>query len=312
MLKELGLFLMVSLLTLVAYGQSQSFAPTALNLSAVSTTVKPLRSLNDKQLQGALYRELRSNTKWRSLIDQKRMAVGLVDLRNPGAVKFAHVNGNQMMYAASLPKIAILLAAMDALEKKELAETAEVLHDMKIMISRSDNQASTRMIDRLGYKKIEKVLTDPRYKLYDRNYGGGLWVGKRYASQGARYPDPILGLSHAATASQVCRFYYLLATHQLVSPQRSEQMLDIMKDPELHHKFVNTLDRVAPRADVYRKSGSWRTYHADSVLVEGPDRHYILVALVDDPEGEAICREMVTAVEKVIQVKRASGTRSSR
>lgn len=272
----------------------------------------PLRSLANRQLQASLFRELRGNEKWRSLIDNKKMSIGLVDMSDPANIKFASINGNQMMYAASLPKIAILLAAMDALEKGELQETEEVKHDMKIMISRSDNHASTRMIDRLGYKKIERVLTDPKYKLYDKNYGGGLWVGKRYASQGARYPDPILGLSHAATASQVCRFYYLLATGQLVSPERSSQMLDIMKDPELHHKFVNTLDRVAPQADVYRKSGSWRTYHADSALVEGPNRHYILVALVDDAEGEAICREMVTAVEKVMQVRRSPLVRSSK
>ncbi|WP_233752716.1 serine hydrolase [Flavilitoribacter nigricans] len=312
MLKKLGLVFAVSLLTMALYGQSANFAPTAFNLNSNAAAKVPLRSLTDRQLQASLFRELRSNEKWRNLIDQKKMAIGLVDLRNPSNVKFAHINGNQMMYAASLPKIAILLAAMDALEKGELKESPEVLHDMKIMISRSDNQASTRMIDRLGYKKIEKVLTDPKYRLYDKNYGGGLWVGKRYASQGARYPDPILGLSHAATASQVCRFYYLLATGQLVSTERSAQMLDIMKDPELHHKFVNTLDRVAPRADVYRKSGSWRTYHADSALVEGPDRHYILVALVDDPEGEAICRQMVTAVEKVIQIRRPTAVRSSK
>lgn len=302
---------MVSLLTLSVSGQSLSFVPTAANFNP-STAVKPLRSQVDKQLQSSLFRELRSNEKWRSLIDQKKMAVGLVDLRNPSNIKFAHVNGNQMMYAASLPKIAILLAAMDALEKKEMPETDEILHDMKIMISRSDNQASTRMIDRLGYKKIESVLTDPRYKLYDRNYGGGLWVGKRYASQGARHPDPLLGLSHAATAAQVCRFYYLLSQGQLVSQKRSAQMLEIMKDPELHHKFVNTLDQVAPHADVYRKSGSWRTFHSDSALVEGPDRHYILVALIDDPSGEAICRELVRSVEKVIQIKHTNTSRAAR
>ncbi len=311
MLKKLGLFFLASTLALALYGQSANFLPTAFNTNSAAAKV-PLRSLTDRQLQATLFRELRSNENWKKLIDQKKMAVGVVDLRNPSNIKFAHINGNQMMYAASLPKIAILLAAMDALEKGELKESPEVLHDMKIMISRSDNQASTRMIDRLGYKKIERVLTDPKYKLYDKNYGGGLWVGKRYASQGARYPDPILGLSHAATASQVARFYYLLATGQLVSPERSAQMLDIMKDPELHHKFVNTLDRVAPQADVYRKSGSWRTYHADSALVEGPNRRYILVALVDDPAGEVICRELVTSVEKVIQVQRGPLARSSR
>ena len=54
------------------------------------------------------------------------MAISLVDLSDLGNAEFADVNGNEMMYAASLPKIAILLAAMDAIEKGELQETPEV------------------------------------------------------------------------------------------------------------------------------------------------------------------------------------------
>jgi beta-lactamase class A len=153
----------------------------------------------------------------------------------------------------------------------------------------------------LGYEKIEDVLTDPRYALYDETYGGGLWVGKRYASQGARHPDPMRGLSHAATVSQVCRFYYMMAMGKLISPERSGQMLSLMDDPALHHKFVNTLDQIAPGVKLYRKSGSWMTYHSDSVLVWGPSRRYVLVALIDDPDGETIIRSLVKPVEGVLR-----------
>ena len=234
-------------------------------------SVKPLRNLADFNLQTKLNEKISENPHWQDLVTTRKMAVGLVDLRDPRNVKFARINGNIMMYAASLPKIAILLAAMDALEKGELKETKEILADLRLMIARSDNQASTRMIDRLGYEKIESVLTDPRYELYDEQYGGGLWVGKRYAHEGQRYPDPLKGLSHAATVSQVCRFYYLLVYGQLVSYERSKQMLQIMGEPELHHKFVNTLDKIAPDAKLYRKSGSWRNFHSDSILVWGPE-----------------------------------------
>lgn len=262
--------------------------------------VKPLRSLIDLTFEAKLKTELYKNKKWKRLIDQKKMAVGLVDLRDPLNVKYARVNGNVMMYAASLPKIAILLAAEDAFEKGELEETDEIRQDLRLMISKSDNAASTRMIDRLGYEKIESVLTDPKYDLYDEDYGGGLWVGKRYAKTGERYPDPLKGLSHGATVSQVCRYYYMLAYGKLVSYDRSKIMLDMMVSPELHHKFVNSLESVAPRAKLFRKSGTWRDFHTDSVLVWGPDgRRYILVALIEDPDGEKICRELVYEVEKV-------------
>ncbi|MEE4258919.1 MAG: serine hydrolase [Bacteroidales bacterium] len=262
--------------------------------------VKPLRSMIDLTFEAKLKTELYKNKKWKRLIDQKKMAVGLVDLRDPLNVKYARVNGNVMMYAASLPKIAILLAAEDAFEKGELEETDEIRQDLRLMISKSDNAASTRMIDRLGYEKIESVLTDPKYDLYDEDYGGGLWVGKRYAKTGERYPDPLKGLSHGATVSQVCRYYYMLAYGKLVSYDRSKIMLDMMVSPELHHKFVNSLESVAPRAKLFRKSGTWRDFHTDSVLVWGPDgRRYILVALIEDPDGEKICRELVYEVEKV-------------
>jgi len=262
--------------------------------------VKPLRSLIDTAFQDILLAELNRNKKWKRLIEQKKMAVGLVDLRDPLNVKYARANGNVMMYAASLPKIGILLAAEDALEKGELTDSEEIQKDLRLMISKSDNAASTRMIDRLGYDKIESVLTDPIYDLYDEDYGGGLWVGKRYAKTGARHPEPLKGLSHAATVSQVCRYYYLLAYGKLVSYDRSKIMLDMMVNPELHHKFVNSLEKVAPKAKLFRKSGTWKNFHTDSVLVWGPERRYILVALIEDQEGEKICRDMVAVVEKVL------------
>lgn len=288
---------------------SQATLPIAMPVERLT----PLKNLVDGDLQMKLQEIIDANPGWRNLVASKKLAIGLVDLKNPLKPRFARLNGNEMMYAASLPKIAILLASMDAIDKGELTEDEEIVNDMSRMISYSDNHASTRMIDRLGYRKIEKVLTDPHYRLYDRNDHGGLWVGKRYAAAGPRYPDPIKGLSHAATVSQVCRFYYMLAMGQLVNRERSQQMLEIMDNPALHHKFVNTLDRVAPGAHVYRKSGSWKIYHADSALVwdENPDRRYILVALAESEDGEQIIREMVNVAEKALAIKDYTSTSHS-
>jgi beta-lactamase class A len=207
-----------------------------------------------------------------------------------------------MIYAASLPKIAILLAAEQAIQDGRLALTPEVDADMNAMIRTSNNVAATAMIDRLGLTYIDSVLMDPRYQLYDEESGGGLWVGKRYAKTGERLPDPVAGLSHGATVRQVSRFYYLLATGRLVSPARSRHMLDVMVDPGINHKFVFALSERAPKARLFRKSGSWRTWHADSVLVWGEGwRRYILVSLVEDERGERILRELVPAIEEVLR-----------
>ena len=279
---------------------SYSFSQEQLPLQSASE-ILPLSELQDANLQQALEKEISANKTWKKLIQNKNMSIGIVDLSDVGAIKYAGLNDEHMMYAASLPKIAILLAAMDALEKKELKETKEITKDLRLMISKSNNAASTRMIDRLGYEKIETVLRGPKHKFYDEEVGGGLWVGKRYAAGGRRYPEPMKGLSHAATTKQVCSFYYQLAMGNLISTDRSKQMLEIMKDPALHHKFVNTLDKIAPKATLFRKSGSWKSFHSDSILVWGPKRKYILVALIDNSFGEQIIRDLVIPLERALK-----------
>lgn len=306
-IKWLGQLTSAILFTLLISASAiQAQAPLAFSsLPAFSFTAShdlpALPDCADERFQDDLEAAIASNPLWKKLASEKKLAIGLVDLRDMKDIRFAEINGDQMMYAASLPKIAILLTAMDALESGELKDTPEVRKDMHLMISKSDNQASTRMIDRLGYKKIEAVLTSNRYKLYDKENGGGLWVGKRYAASGNKNPDPLKGLSHAATALQISRFYYLMLQGKLVCRERSEEMMEFMVDPQLHHKFVNTLNKIAPEAKLFRKSGSWRTFHSDSIMVLGPDRQYILTALVNDSNGESIMRALVYQVEKVLK-----------
>lgn len=306
MKKILIYLLIVAFLSCETDGQKvvsdpHNFSEISIPFHLKRREVKPLYTLQNEGLQKDLQNLIDSQPRWKRLAQQKKMAVGLVLMNDTSNIKFARINGNDIMYAASLPKIAILLAAMDALEKGEIEETEQLQNDMKLMIARSDNAASTRTMDLLGFEKIEKVLTDPKYLLYDEENGGGLWVGKRYAKTGRRYPEPLKGISHAATVNQVCRFYYLLVNGQLVSFDRSSQMLSIMQDPELHHKFVNSIEKVAPKAKLFRKSGTWHDFHADSILVWGPERKYILVALAEAPDGEVIMRDLALKVDNILK-----------
>ncbi len=121
----------------------------------------------------------------------------------------AQVNGDAMMYAASLPKIAILLAAFERIHEGKLAFNDENRQLMTRMIRRSSNTAATELIRRVGRDYINTLLTSPKYRLYDERYNGGLWVGKEYAKGVAYQRDPLHNLSHGATTFQVARFYYL-------------------------------------------------------------------------------------------------------
>ena len=89
---------------------------------------------------------------WRTLIQKRKMSVGVVDLSDPKRPSFARVNGRVMMYAASLPKIAVLLAAYVCFEDGTLEETREIQADLIAMIRTSSNQAATRLIDLIGFQ----------------------------------------------------------------------------------------------------------------------------------------------------------------
>jgi beta-lactamase class A len=279
-----------------------SAAVLKLPLSVPDRDWRPLDRRWDRHLQVKLGQALKQHALWQSLIDQQKMAVGLVDLSDPKKPRFARVNGNVMMYAASLPKIAVLLAAFQGFEDGTLRETPQMRTDLIEMIRRSDNIAATQVINRLGLPKIAAVLQDPRYRFYDRNKGGGLWVGSDYGPHLEQNPEPLKNLDHAATVNQVCRFYYLLAYGRLINRERSRQMLKILAFPDLDDKFVRALGGAVPPNHLYRKSGEWKLWNSDSILVwDGAWRRYILVALVEHAQGESILRQLLPAMEQVLR-----------
>jgi beta-lactamase class A len=125
-------------------------------------------------------------------------------------------------------------------------------------------------------------------------------VGKEYAKKGAWQRDPLHNLSHGATALQAARFYYLLETGRLVSPEYSREMKRMLADPAINHKFVKGIKSAHPDAQIYRKSGTWRQYHADSGIIEHEGRRYIAVALAASPEGGRWLSELIVELDKLV------------
>lgn len=164
-------------------------------------------------------------------------------------------------------------------------------------------EAAGRMVKRIGPWKIETLLLNPHYRFYNPAKGGGIWLGSSFTRGGPNCPDPIKGLTQAATVYELCRFYYLLAYGKLISPERSRQMLRILAYPELDDKFVQVLKPEVPLRYLHRKSGQWRVWHSDSILVWGkePWRRYILAGMVKDRQGERVLRGLVPVIEHLLQ-----------
>ena len=214
----------------------------------------------------------------------KRLGIALVDLTRLDNPRVAQVNGDEMFYAASLPKIAILLGAFVEIERGEMTLDNDTRDSLTRMIRVSSNHDATRMLNRVGKKRLLRILQSPRFHLYDPKVNGGLWVGKEYAASAAYQRDPLHHLSHGATPMQTARFYYLLETGRLAGPELTREMKSMLGNPGIHHNFVKGLADY-PDVTIYRKSGTWRQWHADSALVETQSSRYIIVALAEDPDG---------------------------
>ncbi len=232
-------------------------------------------------------------------IDEGLTAVGVLDLT---AGRLALVRPDAIEYAASVPKIGILLAWFQLHPDFATRLDATTRHELGLMIKVSDNAMAAKYSQQLGLKPIRGVLDS--YGFYDAKHGGGLWVGKHYGQGTERYLDPVGQHSHAATVRQLMRYYLLLEQGKLVSPEASRAMAEIFASPDiapLQDKFVQGLagrDRT-----ILRKSGWWEDWIHDTALVSGAGRHYILVALTHHAKGEAYLVDFAAAVDDLLAPK---------
>jgi beta-lactamase class A len=259
----------------------------------------PLQACADQSLQKGLEASLTA-LKLDRAVRNKSLCVALVDITDPESPRLASVNGDNMMYAASLPKIAILLGAFERIERGELTLTSDLREKLTRMIRNSSNQAATEMLNLVGKDYLARLLESPRYRLYDPTLNGGLWIGKDYGKSSAWKRDPLHNLSHGATAFQVARFYYLLETGRLVSPEMSREMKEILGKPAIHHKFVKGLEQAGRDAKIYRKSGTWQNFHADSGIIEHGGHRYIAVALAQDPAAGQWLSKLIVSLDDLI------------
>ncbi|HEY7513037.1 MAG TPA: serine hydrolase [Vicinamibacteria bacterium] len=228
-----------------------------------------------------------------------RLALALVDLSVPGRPHLAMLNGDTMLYAASLPKIAILLGAFVEAERGRLPLDARHLEAITAMVRYSSNVDASRVLGWVGERRLIDILLSPRYAFYDPSGRGGLWVGKSYGPSPAFLRDPVAQLSHGATAYQVARFYSLLDAGALVSPELTRQMKEVLSRPGLHHKFVKGLEHVAG-VSLFRKSGTWKDFHSDSALVEAGDRKYVMVGIAHDPKGGEWLERLAQPMHEIV------------
>lgn len=243
--------------------------------------------------------ELVQQLKLERFVEDRKFAVSLVDVTDPERPRYAGVNDNQMMYAASLPKIAILLAGFERIREGKLLYTQEV-REMFTRIARfSSNNDASKAVRMIGFERIAETLTSPKYRFYDSR-NGGLWLGKAYGGPGDYWKrDPLHNFSHGATTFQTARFFTLLAQERLVDREASRELKEILSRPGINHKFVKGLAQ-EPGVAIYRKSGTWKQWHADAALIEHNGRRYVAAAMMEHPEGGKALERLIVGLDRII------------
>jgi len=279
---------------------SETPIETAGARAAVSalTPALELMSRRDASLERSLKNAITALQLDKS-IKSRHLAVSLVDVTDPQHLRYAGINDREMMYAASLPKIAALVAGFEAINKGQMRYTPAVKEMFTRMVRHSSNTDASRAIHTVGFDYIREVLMSKKYRFYDPAQNGGLWLGKAYGGPGDYWrKDPLHQISHGATTLQVARFFLMLQQGRLVSPEYSLEMKEILSKPAIHHKFVKGLEGRA--CEIYRKSGTWSKFHADGALIEHGGKTYIAVALMEDERGAEIFPQLIQKLDDII------------
>lgn len=277
----------------------------ALNAAAGSSTQKARKFVLDSTTptDGELQHHLEAiNARLLERFGMKsdQVSVGVVDLVGNRA---AMLRPDEIDYAASIPKIGILLAYFQLNPDAATQLDPQVRKELGEMIKVSSNEMASKYSHFLGLKNIQNVLNS--YGFYDPSNGGGIWVGKHYGKDAERYPDPVGDHSHAATVRQLLRFYVMLEQGELVSPEASKSMRKIFESPDIKHDDFKFVKGLAGRdVQIIRKSGSWENWLHDTAVVTGEGRHYILVAMTRHPKGDDYLAALAPAIDDVLSTQR--------
>lgn len=232
-------------------------------------------------------------------MSEGQTAVGLLDLRS---LRLAMLRPDREEYAASVPKIGILLAYFVLHPQATTNLPPETRHQLGLMAKASSNEEAARFSQEMGLKQVQEVVTAQGF--YDTAHGGGIWVGKHYGKSGERYGSPAGDNSHAATIRQLLRYFLLLEQGKLVSPEASKVMRQIFASPDIPHDQIKFVKGLSDRpVQIIRKWGSWEDWLHDTAVVTGPNRHYIIAALTKHPKGDEYLEELARAIDDLVTVK---------
>lgn len=308
-----GLFVVASGFVSTAHNQSVN-APLAQS-KITSPEQAMMQELVNRAAREALTKFADKN------LQEKNLAITLIDLRDPQHPAQASFRGNEKIYPASVVKLFYLAAAERWLEEGKLKDSDELRRAMRDMIVDSSNDATHYVLDALTdtTSGVELPPTEMEQWAKKRNIVNRYFASLGYADinvnqkpwcEGPYGRDKVfLGKDYAnrnkLTTDATARLLMEIVTGRAVTPARAIKMMELLKrdyagkstDPDDQaHGF--TALALAPGARLWSKAGWTSTTRHDAAYIELPGgAHFILVTFTTDHANE---REIIPTVARVV------------
>lgn len=302
----------------------------ALFLSDCFAQSLPSPSAVHNASQGATLQSLVDEAARRTLekfagkkLEEKQLSITLISLRDPKHPVTASFRGNERVYPASVVKLFYLVAAHRLLEDKKIEDTAELRRALKDMIVDSSNEATQYIVDVLthttsGYELPPKEMKEWQYKRDAMNrYFAGLGYTNINVNQKtfcedaygrervSRRPDG--SNRNKLTTDATARLMMEIATGKAVTPQRSTQMMELLKrdyagssknTDDQGHGFTGIALTGVEGGQLWSKAGWTSTTRHDVAYIELPNgSKFVLATFTTDHANE---REIIPTVARVV------------
>jgi hypothetical protein len=303
----------------LAWAFAAVFALASSNLDALAQL--PLQKIVDDAVHQTIDQFKEQKLK------ETDLAVTLLDLRNAVASpRSGSFRGDAKIFPASVVKLFYIVATHRWLEDGKLADSEELRRTMHDMIVDSSNDATAMIVDALTETLNGPPLDEPAMKQWSQNRNAvnryfaslgyqGINVCQKTYCEGPYGRERIfLGLKYenrnAVTTDAVARLLSEIVLGQAVSPQRSKQIMELLKrdpttKPSTDDQNTDFTARALPTgAKLWCKAGWTSTARHDAAYVELPDgRRFVLVIFTT---GHAREREILPTIARKILAALAS------
>jgi beta-lactamase class A len=297
---------------------AQKHAPAARQVKKFAPVSSPaLQSLVDEAARETLQRF--SDKK----LAQHQLAITVIDLRDAERPALASFRGEERIYTASVVKLFYLAAAHRWLEDGRLKETDELKRALRDMIVDSSNDATGYVLDVLtGTSSGMELPPDEMRKWQEkRNAVNRYFASLGYANINVNqktFCEDAYGRENFGrgpngenrnklTTNATARLLAEIATRRIVTPARSERMLELLKRDfsgtstdvdDQAHGFTGIALKDYAGARLWSKAGWTSKVRHDAAYIELPNgARFVVVTFTENHSNE---RDIIPTVAGII------------